>query len=102
MKKGFTKMVVVPTGKWSLVLTKGHGYLIKIGPFEEWVPQKVVDIDPDGTLYVSFSYLTPGRLWTAVLKNYPSVLRPIKETVAPGRDDENDDDMDIQVEIKRI
>ncbi|MCG3150967.1 MAG: hypothetical protein GEEBNDBF_00233 [bacterium] len=73
------KMVQVPAGKWSLLMSKGKGHLIKIGPFEEWVPQRVVELAADGTLYMSAAYLTPGRVWTSVLRSYPTVKRPAAE-----------------------
>lgn len=75
-EKKLIKMVKIKPGSWTLILSKGKGHLIKIGPFEEWVPQRVVEIADDGTLYLSYSYLTPGRLWTSILKNYPHVKRP--------------------------
>ncbi|MEO7995484.1 MAG: hypothetical protein ABI743_13890, partial [bacterium] len=107
MSKQLIKMVVVPPGKWTLVMSKGKGHLIKIGPFEEWVPRRVVEIAENGTLYISHAFLTPGRLWTAILKNYRFVKRPVAdvnyanaEGGGGGRDDDDEDDMDIEVEYK--
>ena len=101
MKKGFTRMVIVPPGKWSLLMTKGKGHCIRIGPFEEWVPKRVVEMAEDGTLYVSSAFLKPGRLWTSVLTSYKTTLRPIREVIEQGGDDDDDDEIEMTVEIKR-
>lgn len=103
--KRFVKCVVVPAGKWSLVESRGKGHLIKIGPFEEWVPKRVVELAEDGTLYLSAAFLTPGRLWTSVLRSYPTVKRLATEVGfgGPGGsgDGVDDDEMEIKVEIRR-
>lgn len=92
MKQKLVPMVHVPPGKWSLVMSKGKGHLIKVGPFEEWVPKRVVEIAEDGSLYVSSGFLKKGTLWTQVLRNYKTVRRPVRELVVVDVDDDDDDD----------
>ena len=91
MKQKTVLMVHVPPGKWQLVQTKGKGHLIKLGPFEEWVAKRVVEITEEGDLYVSSAFLKKGTLWTQILRNYKTVRRPVRELGIADDGDEDDD-----------